>query len=47
MPFAVDVHQVQFVNQTVALEQLQRPVHRAAIDAGIQLLAPAHPLLAG
>jgi hypothetical protein len=35
---AVDVHQVEFIDQPLPLEQSQRSVHRAAIDAGIQFL---------
>src|SRR5580704_491820 len=35
---AVDVHQVEFVNQSMPLQQPQRPVHRAAIHARIQFL---------
>ncbi len=44
VPLAVDLHQVEFVNQTVPLEQLQRSVHRAAIDAGVYLLCLAQEL---
>src|ERR1700686_1590253 len=32
---AVDVHQIEFVNETVPLQQLQRPVDRAAIYARV------------
>ncbi len=42
--FAVDVHQVKFVNQSVALQQLQGPVDGAAVDTGIELLRPAEKL---
>jgi len=35
---AVDMHKVEFVDQSVPLEQLQGSIDRAAIDAGIQLL---------
>src|SRR5438445_13300384 len=35
LPF--EMHQVQFVYQTMALEQGQRPVHRHAIDMRIDL----------
>jgi hypothetical protein len=41
---AVDVHQVELVNQTVPFKQLQGPVNRAAIHAGIQPLRPAQKL---
>jgi hypothetical protein len=44
MTFAVDVHQVEFVNQAVPLQQPQSPVHGAAVDAGIQLLGFAQKL---
>ncbi len=41
---AVDVHQVEFVDQALALQQLQGAVHRAAVDAGIDLLRLAQNL---
>ena len=41
---AVDMHKVEFVDQSVPLEQLQGSIDRAAIDAGIQLLRLAQEL---
>jgi hypothetical protein len=41
MTLAVDMHQVEFVDQALSLEQLQRSVNGAAIDTGIQLSRPA------
>ena len=35
---SVDVHQVKFVDQPLPLQQSQGAVHRAAVDAGIDLL---------
>jgi hypothetical protein len=42
--FAVDVHQVEFVDQAMALEQAQRAVDRAAVDAGVEFLRLAENL---
>ena len=42
--FAVDVHQVEFVDQPLPLEQPQGAVDRAAVDAGIDLLRLAQDL---
>jgi hypothetical protein len=44
MPLSVDMHQIEFVNQSVALEQFQRAVDRAAVDAGVQFLRLAQKL---
>jgi hypothetical protein len=33
----VDVHQIEFVDQSMTLQQLQRAVDGAAIHTGIQL----------
>ena len=41
---AVDVHQVEFVDQSLPLEQPQRAIDRAAIDAGIDFLRLAQNL---
>jgi hypothetical protein len=38
------MHQVEFVDQALSLEQLQRSINRAAIDTGIQLSRPAQKL---
>jgi hypothetical protein len=40
----VDVHQVEFVNQTLPLEQPQGSIHRAPIHAGVQFLCLAQKL---
>jgi hypothetical protein len=40
MLFAIQVHQVKFINQTEPLQELNRPVHRCAIDSRIAL--PRH-----
>jgi hypothetical protein len=44
MSLAVNVHEIEFVNQPMPLQQPQRPVHSAAIHAGIQLLRLAQKL---
>ena len=38
MSFAVDVHQVEFVNQSVPFEQPQRSVYRAAVNSRVEPL---------
>jgi hypothetical protein len=38
------VHQVEFVNQSVTLEKLERPVHSHAVDAGVNLSSVAEDL---
>jgi hypothetical protein len=42
--FAVDVHQVEFVNKPLAFQQLQGAVDSAAVDAGIDLARLAQKL---
>jgi hypothetical protein len=44
MLFALHVHEVEFINQSVALEQVERPVHGHTVDPGIQPLGVAQDL---
>ena len=37
MFFALHMHQVEFIHQTIALQQLQGSIHRDPVDAGIDL----------
>ena len=36
VPLAVDVHQVELINQPLSLEQLQRAINRAAVHRSLQ-----------
>lgn len=42
--FAVDVHEIEFVDEAVALEELEGAVDGAAVDAGIEFLGFAKKL---
>jgi hypothetical protein len=44
MFFALHVHQVKFVHQTVPFEQFQSAIHRDAINSGIQFSGMAENL---
>src|SRR5664279_2288338 len=44
MAFSLNVQQIKFIDQAVAFEQRQRPVHGNAIDVGIHLRRPAQYL---
>ncbi len=42
--FALHVHEIEFVNQSMSLQKFKSPIHRNAINSGVKFAGPSQNL---